>query len=245
MSAIIYNKSSSLGYDKTLVLGPRTGVTIPFNFPAWTETRIGIFFTGVSTASLFVSKSVTEVLSISSNSNYFAVGLASGSSIANFGSVGTNFVGAISDGNPILMTDSQIALMNFQNYGVQSGACRGTAIQVGGSYQTNSPTFQFNPAENSAGSYNGFKGLKFTVNNPGASNQTITVGFTPQTVPAGPYTIAALQSLINNSTYYNFPTNLTWNSGSVALPLPDNFYMWNPYYTNGIRLSALAVVRVN
>lgn len=82
--------------------------------------------------------------------------------------------------------------------------------------------------------------LKFVVNNKGASNQTLTVSESTRWSSATAITQATatptLRANLLNLTYEN-PTVLTWNSGGVALPLPDCWFFRAPFYSNALRIA--------
>lgn len=243
MSATILYKTSSLGNENTLVVGPRTGLWVPFNFGTWTQVRVGMYYSAPSSSSAYQTRnSVTEIIGITSDQDRFAFGLISGSVNA-VGTTGTYFVGAISDQAHAAL-DSTIAWAIYQNIGMAAGYSQGTAVTVGAGLNSGVSRFIFGYPDSNSGTHAGFNALKFTVINSGASNQTIRVSTHSGGAVTMPYSDTVLRTSINNASYTDFTGDATWNDGSVAYPLPNNVFLWNPYYTVGLKLSAIEIIKI-
>lgn len=243
MSAIILYKTSSLGNENTLVIEPRTGLWIPFDFGTWTQVRVGMYYSAPSSSSAYQTRnSVTETIGITADQDRFAFGLISGSVDA-VGASGTYFVGAISD-QAHLALDSTIAWAGYQQLGLAAGYSRGTTVTVGSGLNNTATRFNFGYPDSNSGTHAGFNALKFTVINSGASTQTIRVSTHSGGTATMPYSDSVLRTSINNAGYTDYSGDATWNDGAVAYPLPNNVFLWNPYYTVGLKLSAIEIIKI-
>lgn len=242
MSISIFPKSSSLGYENTLVVGPRSGISIPFDFPSWTELRIGMFWTGCNTSDVqSQSLSPESTINVSTPADRWTVGLKTANDIRH-GNVGTNFVGVSTNANHAAYP-TQFGYV-LSNYGKSSSKYIGTSYTQGSDSNNQNFTFGFNAAQNPT-TYCGIYVIKFVVSNLGLSNQSITISAGADAADSTvPFDITKLRKEINNRSYSEFPTSMSWNDGTTPYALPDAFYLWNPYYTNSARISVLDVIRI-
>lgn len=237
--AIIYQKIAT---DKTLILSPREGILRAFDFGAWTEMRIGIFYSGVTSGG-DNTQSVAEVVALSSPADRLAFGIKNSDTDDLPGEAGGTFLGASnSTGN-----GSECNGVGFFSQGagaVVACAFNGATLVDGGAIADTLGNYLLYPANVSAATqYCGFSGLKLTVTDLGLSSQTVGLSFSnTQNVPGDTYGIGPLRTYLNNSSYGTVRT-MTWNDGAAAYDLPDAFFLRMPFYNNRIRVSAMIAAR--
>lgn len=247
--ATIYQKSGSALVEKMLVIEPREAFAIPIDFGGpWTEMRIGMFFSGASSGSAYASKSLAagETVNLNTDKDYFACGLISRTGSLH-ATAGTNFAGIGSNGANIVFNDTRFAWGGYQNNGVSTVSWIGTSKTIGTEMNTQNSQFIYNNPESFV-AYSGFHSLKFTILNSGSASQSIRVASLNNSTDydvIAPYTVNGLRTRMLNETYTTFASDITWNDGVNALAIPNCFYMWNPYYLNGIRISVLEAIKVS
>jgi hypothetical protein len=244
--ALIFTKSSSYGYDNTLVITPRSGVSIPFNFGNWTEIRMGMYWTGVATSSGYISGSglASETVTILTSADHIVMGLKS-ETPNRHGTAGTNFVGSSTNANHYCQ-DGAWGLI-FSSYGKVAASWIGTTEYIGTDLNNGNGGYNFYNAKEVV-DYNFFKGLRFVLYNSGSANQYMRIYSmnAAPSAPAGPamYGADALRTQLLNTTWTEYASTASWTSGGSPLPIPNCWYFWNPYYYNAARISALEVVKV-
>lgn len=235
--ALIYLK----GAENTCILAPREMTVRPFNFGAWTEMRMGIFFTMV-TAAGDDANAVNETVVIASALDYMAFGIKTNNTTP-ARTAGTDFIGLMNQtAQSSLLTAG--APGNLNSAGNPRGVYLNDAAVL--SEATNLGQADFPQAAGAAG-YNGFLGLRFVITNLGLVNQQINLGFGIRSSVAGvDYSVTALrtQILSGGSTGYTMGGPRDWNTGVVARVVPDAFYVRMPFFNNRIRMSAMEMIKV-
>lgn len=234
--AIIYTKLT----DKTLVLSPREGEGRKFNFSSWTEMRVGMFFTGVASSGSNVDN-IAEVVALSAVADRISFGIKNSSNTDMPGVAGTTFLGVVSTTG--LSSDSQVAFAyRSGGGGGLSAAGYNGATLIGGGAGESIDSMLFPSAALSSG-YNGFYALKLVISNLGGATQAVAISATQENPVAGTdYSASALRTKINNATY-GTPASVAWNSGGVALAIPDAVWVRMPFFNNTIRISAIRAIR--
>ena len=211
---------------------------------AWNEVRIGFIGIMVPTTSDDAA-STLESVAYASYIDWFSFGLIN--NVATIpGQAGTQFVGLSSNttyaGNTtgVRCKSNASGAATVGEYGVydygnfSAIALNGITVvknNVSGVGSFNFPIY-------SADGRGALFALKYVVNNPGLSNQTISLSYAnPATaVVTAPSTAkATLRSLFTSAAYSSAGTALDWFSGGVALPLPDTWFLRAPFLNNRIR----------
>ncbi len=234
--AIIYTKLT----DKTVVLSPREGAGRKFNFSSWTEVRVGMFFVGVSSSGPNVDN-IAESVALSSVSDRISFGIKNSSTTDMPGVAGTKFLGVVTRTG--LTSDSQAAtaFRSAGGGGLSAAGYNGVTLIGGGAPEEIDPMV-FPGASLSTG-YNGFYALKFVISNLGGATQAVAISSSPESPVVGTdYSASALRTKINNATY-GTPASIAWNSGGVALAIPDAVWVRMPFFNNAIRISAIRAIR--
>lgn len=237
--AEIYLKSA----ENTLILSPREGVQRPFNFDAWTEVRLGMYFGGV-TAAGDNSQAVAETVNISSYLDRITFGLKTEDALMP-GQTDCKFIGVTSTTRSELDT----TVNTFGSADATSGFYNGMngAIAIDTTFTTrttpNSSGMRY-PTVTGATAYCGFYALKFVVTNSGTATQQIAVSFSQNNSVAGAdYSASALLTDINNAVYTSMGAAFDWNNGASAYALPNAFWLRLPFFNNRVRVSAVRLVR--
>jgi hypothetical protein len=235
--AEIYLKSA----ENTLILEPRESVKRPFDFGTWTEMRLGFYWSMVTSAGANTN-GPTATVTYASATDYLTVGIKDTSAYLP-GYTGSLFLGGLSP------TDTGTHTWTAPGaYGANS------AMAAGGSYDTtwvlgtaaSSLTAMRGPADVSlATGYCGFYALRYVIANQGTATQSVNIQCNMTNPIAGAdYSITALRSEIQGATYSTART-VAWNTGAAARSIPTCFYLRFPFYTDRIRMSAVALIKVS
>lgn len=234
--ATIYQKTVS---DKTLILAPREFFLRPFDLGAWTEMRIGVFLSGVTSGG-DNTDSVVESVTVNTAADRIAFGIKDSASndLPGFGSA--LFLGAVTETSAA--SESSATAFNSGNNRVSAAGYFATTLVGGAFAQTIGQLLNFPSAAGATG-YCGFAAIKFVITNLGASSQSVAISATSTTPIAGTdYSASALRILMNNAVF-GTPVATAWNTGAAARTLPDAVYVRMPFYSNRIRLSAIRAIR--
>ena len=233
--ASIYQKTVS---DKTCILAPREFILRPFDFGAWTEMRVGMYFSGVASSGDNTDSAV-EAVTLSAFQDYITFGIKDSATNDLPGYGDALFLGActVSSGT------SYCSGSNFQTQGGSFLASSGfhETTLVNGTSHLDSMVYPASAA--GATGYCAFYAMKFVIANLGASSQAVTISSCTTSPIAGTdYSAAALQIALNGATYGS-ATSVAWNTGAAARTIPDAFFLRLPFYSNRIRLSAIFASR--
>jgi hypothetical protein len=250
MDTIIYQKPSTS--DRTVILGTRSALNRPMNLvnssgQPWTEVRLGMFFSIISSTSDNASPVAEELTQVpGSHTNRVTIGLKDSSQIFP-GNPGSSFIGIMTSGSA---THNSYAgsypLYNWEAYGAASGnanqRCIGIGIHGTASFEGTAQQISFKSSSNPAGTilYGGAYGVKINILNRGASNQSVVISGSTHQPYNGGYTTAELQSWL--TTPNNGWTGMgafPWNDGVSARAIPDSFYLYSPFNLSRFRVSVL------
>jgi hypothetical protein len=238
MAKIIYQ---SVNNENLLLLNSRESFVRPLDLGVWNQVRVGMLFN--FTTSTADSGSVSsETVSVLSNSDRIYFGLKSdGSDFP--GTSGTNFMGAMT------VTTSSIDGLARAGQTVSSvvhmfaGASSGSA----GIYAPTSSagtTTSIETTNTSTGT--AFYGLKLVLQNSGSSSQNVAISYKKLTSSAGTSSYDLHSKLVANDTGW---ASLPSGSGTVpwaaGIPLPDNFYVYFPFYNSRVRLTYIEVAKIS
>jgi hypothetical protein len=213
----------------------------------WTQVRIGFIGCMVpaandDTASL--AEDVNYDAPPNDRNDWFSFGLANNSTYLP-GTSGSRFVGA--SGDPDQGVNSGLVRNHVNSSGTgfvgQAGDYDYGGFQYvswnGSSSLSNigSSGWSFNYPVWAADGRGGLFAFKFVVNNKGLSSQTISIsnfsdGVSQAVTPAN--ALYTMRSLLTRVGYTTAGT-VTWNSGGVALPLPDTWFLRSSFINNRIR----------
>lgn len=234
--ATIYAKT---GTDKTCILSPREYFMRPFDFQAWTETRFGLYMDGVA-ASDDNTDSSAEAVATGSAADLIAIGMKDSATTNLPGVAGGLFLGVRNESTQSAGI-SGTSIQSNNNLSLAACGFNGATL-VAGTSSDRVDALQF-PSASPATGYNGFWAIKFVITNLGAATQSVAISTTATTPIAGTdYSASALRTLINNGTY-STPRTVAWNSGGVALDIPDAIFIRLPFYSNRIRISCMRAIR--
>lgn len=238
--AEIYLKS----VEKTLILEPREYMLRAFDFGAWTEIRMGMYYSFVSSLGNNLNY-VDETVALASALDRIAFGIKDASTGNLPGQTGASFLGLTNEtgqGTQASITNHFIHLSSGGNF-VAAGTTD-TTIIGGTSAQTLTTLNCPNDVTGTTG-YNAFVALKLVVNNLGLSSQTVDIsGSLTSTVAGSDYSLSALRSLVNAATY-GTARNIAWNTGSAAKALPTCWFLRSPFLNNRFRLSAMEMIKIS
>lgn len=226
--------------ENTLILEAREFMLRQFNFGTWTEMRMGMFFGGIATTGNN-NNVVGETVAISSALDRFAFGIKDSGTTAIPGQTGASFLGLTTT----IAQNNVSAIGSYQSNGAWSAAGMTDTTIIGGTagqtvLQTNFP----NDVTVSSG-YNAFYAIKFVINNQGLSTQTVDISVAAATTVAGTdYSLSALRTLINSSTY-GTARNIAWNTGAAAKTIPNCWFLRLPFVNNRIRMSAIDMIKIS
>ncbi len=237
--ATIYQKTVT---DKVCILSPREYILRPFDFDAWTEMRLGIYLSAVTSGG-DNTNSANETVTLSTAADRLTFGLKD-SATSDLPGFGTSlFLGATSySTGAALQNGSQV---DIQTSGGELAATgyHDTTIVGGASGQSLGNHMECPSSASGSSAYCGFYALKFVITNLGASSQSVAISSTKTTTISGTdYSASALQLLMNNATY-GTPVATAWNTGAAARDIPDAIFIRFPFYSNRIRLSAIRAIR--
>lgn len=241
--AIIYSKTDTqLGTKNALILGVREAMFRPFNFGAWTEMRVGIFisFTGLAGSNVVP---LGETVNHASYLDFSGFGLINGSTTLPGQAIGTQFIGqgcGAKAGGSASLNSGPWILQNGSGGADNVSAIDTTFINgASGLAYIGGVTTPVNPA-----TYAGFNGLRFVVQNPGLSTQTIQCYGSVTADYGGPYTLSNLRSMLNLFAGQNTGSNLVWNQAGAALPLPNYFFFRSSLLNSQVRLHAYECLKI-
>jgi len=221
------------------VLSPQEAPLRQFGFGEWTEMRIGAFFSAIADTGPN-DNCVNEVLVPSLPTDYLVFGIKNtGQPLP--GETGSLFLGIRSSDNG---TVQSIANNGFAD---STGAWKGVSYHDTTETLTSNVFTSLNMGQCAASggtAYCNFIGIKFVITDRGLSSQSvaISVAGVNSGIGGNDYSVNALRTLINNSTY-GTPQSLAWNTGAAARDIPDCFYVRSPLFSNAIRLSAVRAIR--
>ncbi len=244
--AEIYTKTTK----KTLILEPRECVIRQFDFGAWTEMRMGMYFSGIA-ASGNDSQGLGETVAVASALDRITFGIKDSDTTNIPGETGSLFLGVLSEtysstaitGNDSSAFRSAGASNGSSSRALVAGGFVGTSLINGnpGSDLCVEPDY---PAPTGSTAYCAFLALKFLITNIGLSSQTVTISASTATPVSGnAYTLANLRSAINAATYSNAKV-VTWNTGAAARAIPDCWFLRLPFLNNRIRMPAIDMIKI-
>lgn len=237
---------TSYASENSLILGNREAFYRQFNFGSWNELRIGMLFRFVGNSSDTSSYS-NETVTVTTLTDKLYFGLKStGSNMP--GVSGTNFIGSAT----INTTDLSAANVGTYYYNAgntyalylmaTSGSATSQSIftnNTGGTQAMTYPSYPF-----STTNYDGFYGLKFTLQNSGSVSQSIALSYKRNADNSGSGSADLHSLLISDSSWSTMPQP---NSASwvPSISIPDCFFVYSPFYNNRIRMSAVEVIKVS
>lgn len=240
--AEIYLKSA----ENTLILEPREYMLRQFDFGAWTEMRMGLYYGGVSASDNDGAGSAEQVAN-STALDLLSFGIKD-SSTALPGTTGSLFLGV---GTGYGNFSSTSAATTFGRCASGDGSSQQVLAAVGyydtnllnGTYPADNLSSMTYPSPTGTTGYCGFFGLKFVVTDIGLSSQTVTISsVVTSPISGSTYTLAALRTLLNNSTYGTGRV-VDWNDGASARVIPNCCFLHLPFYNNRIRISAIDMIK--
>lgn len=220
---------------------------------SWLDARIGMFFTFVPTANDNAA-SVTETDVTAGPVDYFFFGLKDSS--ANLPRTsGSKFLGLVMGrGGNIYMVSNSSGESHWGNSTNTAGNGAHFISQNGTTEISNVAI----PADNidawqipvfSTGTVNRLLAIKFEVTDFGLSTQKVTMHFNSVRTAFSNVSDASLQAQLVGASWAAPTTSFwlaaDWNSGGVALPLPEYFYVRSPFISNRIRISNYGAVKVS
>lgn len=243
--AIIYEKTIT---DKTLILSPREGVLRQFDFGSWTQMRLGIFWSMVSSVDDNAKYAVAEFLTYNTPLDSMCVGIKNADTQDLPGETGAQYMGLFTrssltfdpgfggPGPQSIYTTAESARIRF-------GTGYDTTANIAASVATTMAQTPNSPAGASA--YCGFLGMEFTINNPGLASQTVTMRYSRTSDVAGTdYGIGNLRSYLNAfASPFSIATGLAWNDGASAYTIPDGIFIRSPFYQIRPRISSMMMIR--
>ena len=237
--AEIYLKSA----ENTLILEPRESVKRPFDFGAWTEMRMGVFFSGIASVG-DNTNAAAETVVLVSNLDYLTFGIKDTSAYLP-GSTGSLFLGAVT---PVNATSAGVysGLYLSSSSGIANLAACGSydATFVLGTSASMIDCPQCPNTISGTTAYCGFYAVKFVISNIGAATQSVAISSAyANSVAGSDYSIAALRTAINNATYGAAKT-VAWNTGAVASAIPTCAWIRLPFYNNRIRISSICLIKI-
>ena len=226
--------------DKTLILGVRETFTRKLNIGSnWLDVRIGMYFTMVP-ATNDDSSSITETVTYNNYKDRFFWGIKNDSNYLPLSS-GSRFVGmSNSNGNAPSIPSNVSAAQSFNGTALYPISTNGTTILSSNSGQTDVGVPRYSLTNS-----NGLWSQRFLVNNYGLSTQTISctnkISYTTAIADV------SMNSLYNQLTgsFGGGSTTLTWNASSIALPLPEYFFVNFPFFNNRIRITTYGGVKLS
>jgi hypothetical protein len=227
--------------DKTLLPAPRQGYRRRSNIGSnWTDVRLGIFFTVVPSGNDDAA-CVTETVVDNGFPDWFTFGLKDSSASAPY-TAGTRFVGIRQWQNFRITTDNSAGAGEMIHSGLLSVATAGS-----GAAELALFGFSMNPRfpQYSAGTVNGFWGLKMVVNNAGLSSQSIRLhtNMTGTTAIADVSKTNLRTNLLGSFT--DCGGDVAFNESGAALTLPDTLWIRLPTFNNRIRITTYGVLKVS
>ena len=237
--AIIYQKTAS---DKTCILNTRQALLRQFDFGAWTQIRLGFFFSGV-TAAGDDTNSVNESVSLSNPLDRIMFGIKNSDNNTFPGYAGSSFIGTsnrtgyASDCNGNSFNQAGGAVLT-------AVAFDGATLIGGGAGEILSYAMEWGGSSGSATGYCGFYGVQLIIANIGTATQTVAIRNTRTSAIAGAdYSESALRTYLNNGPWSGTQVVLAWNDGVAARSIPNGFFIYLPFFLNRIRLSAMMAVQ--
>lgn len=251
--ATIYPKTDTLlGTKNALILDPHEAMFRPFNFSTWNHIRIGMYHspTLLNNAN---GTPIDETVNILSYIDWLTFGLIDQNTLLP-GQPNVNFVGITTNtasfpGTQLIATNSP---PDWYVGNLSPGAYIAYTSVLGGVQTLSQPasgnlmSLGSSGTPTNPGTYAGFAGLDFTVQNYGLATQTITVQFCGNLNVSTALTLPNLRtSLLKFSLPANASAALPYNSGGSALPLPTNFFFRCPLLNNQFRIHAYDAFKIS
>lgn len=233
--------------DMAIIWGAREQMARKFDFGAWTEMRIGCFWSTTTLGDNNTEPTVTETVPITTAYDRFFFGLKDESAVTP-SLAGSRFVGMTNRENVALNSILTASAGNVtigdagQNFGVRGfeGATQATVSSLSGNIGGMSNA---DPA--AATGYASFMGLRFVISNLGASSQTIAVSSSFSNNVAGTdYSAANLRTYLSAFAAPSSAITIDWNNGVTAYAIPDCWFLRNPFFNNRIRVHCMNAIKV-
>lgn len=238
-AAKAYAKS---GTDMTVILPSRVRYSRPFNFPNWTQMRLGMFFSNVAAAD-DNGAGVTETVGVATYLDWFTFGINKADKTLP-GAAGSLFLGAGHSSDQVSNNNTNTGWM-FASWvsalGVYGATRVGGTYSVPAAYSLSGPQY---PSPVGADAYAGFFALELIISNRGTAAQTVTMYSALSASVAGhDMSDTALRIAIMNATYAGNRT-VAWNDGAAARDIPTCAWVRLPFINNRIRISNLMPIHV-
>lgn len=209
---------------------------------AWTEARLGIFFSGISSLEENSLPAAGEEVMVTDYSDYLTFGLKDASPATLPGQTGSLFLGVRSTG---VVSEALITPPTFR-FSDSNGLCSAIGYngvtEIDGGALSNG-ALQFPDPEPDSG-YCGFYCVKLKINNRGTSTQTVAISVArTEQVTGTDYGKAALTQLMQNATFGTANT-VIWNNGSSARSIPTAAWLRIPFYYFRIRVQSLVAIKI-
>jgi hypothetical protein len=241
--AFVYQKTVD---DKAVIFGAREHLPRKFDFGAWTEARIGMFWSLTTLGGDNTKPASDEIVPVVTPFDCFSFGLKDSSATAP-GVAGSMFIGMITEtqskitvggafgaGNVgIGETDANIEVLGYDG---ATPLARSSTASVGN---------WMNSDPEAASGYASFVGMRFVVADLGLATQTITVSasFTAN-IGGTDYSAANLRTYLSAFASPSTEIEVDWNDGADALVVPDCWFLRNPFFNNRIRVHAMNALKV-
>jgi hypothetical protein len=238
MAKIIYQSANN---ENLLLLNSRESFVRPLDLGVWNEVRVGMLFNFTNNTADSGSINL-ETVSVLSNSDRIYFGLKSdGSDFP--GTSGTNFIGAMTVTTSSMVSTARAGQTVSSVTHMFAGASSGSA----GIYAPISGTGTTTSIEtNNATTNTAFYGLKLVLQNSGSESQNVAISYKKLTASAGSSSYDLHSKLVTDDTGWAL---LPSGSGTVpwatGIPLPDNFYVYFPFYNNRVRLTYIEVAKIS
>lgn len=232
MCATIYQKPS----EKTLILAPRESMQRAFDFGAWTELRMAMFFSVIDAINDNAA-GAGETAIINTAADYLTFGLKNADNTTLPGMAGSRFVGiGARTGN--VNTSSNFILNSgagFDTFGYEGTTLKNGTGKVG---VWAGPT---NPAPSS--NYCVMSAIRMVITDRGLATQSIAISSSETASGSSSYPASLLLSDMNTFASPSASRTVQWNDGVAAYPIPDSFWVRCPLYNNRIRISCIRMKR--
>lgn len=225
--------------DLALILGEREARQYNMSIGDWTEMRVCVFW-GIVNANTLLPTDGAFSEAYSNQRDYFWFGLketnSSFPSDTNF--VGIRFRPTSNDGGAYCTFNQQWITGNSSSLYTSDPS---VYPDIAGAYNINSYGVA-GPAIPHA--------IRYVIQNKGQSNQTIrtycmTSGDTIiAPADAGKYTSIQIQNVLSSTFWTETATryrDINWNSGSVALPIPESLFIYCPLSNHRLALHGVGV----
>lgn len=257
--ANIFDKTTTIGTDRTLVLDQRESLIYPFPFTDWNVIRIGGIFSFTT-----ASDDNGDVSALGGPNAEFIITPTAGNERIWFGVKhnNSNFPGT--NGEPFVGInnpdqDSHLYVINSPGRGLYIGGrfsenpLSVTAVHGNGTYEFSNSggqnvlapwtinDNQFHATSNFAYQW----ALTLAVNNKGLATQNIGVSTYFQSNTIGTNTDnQTLKNILTNSSYTNRGT-VNWNLSGLPYDLPNTFFLHWPFTNTRLRIHNIGIVKVS